>query len=159
MRSTASNPTSSWSILILPSLLRLGLPCVFFPPRSPYQSPVRFSHVSLTCYVPCPSLSWFDQPINFWWGVQIIKLLLCSFLYSAITSPLLGPISSPTPVRECPQPIFFIPQKRDQVSHPCKTTSKIIVLFIFIFLDCKLEDKRFYTYWKFALHISVLLRT
>jgi hypothetical protein len=35
----------------------------------------------------------------------------------------------------------------DQVSHPYKTTCKIIVLFIliFIFLDRKLEDKRLCT--------------
>jgi hypothetical protein len=33
---------------------------------------------------------------------------------------------------------------RDQVSHPYKTTSKIIVLYIliFVFLDSKLEDRR-----------------
>jgi hypothetical protein len=34
---------------------------------------------------------------------------------------------------------------RDQVSHPYKTTRKIIVLYIliFTFLDCRREDKRF----------------
>jgi hypothetical protein len=38
---------------------------------------------------------------------------------------------------------------RDQVSHSYKTTSKIIVLYIliFIFLVSKLEDKRLCTEW------------
>jgi hypothetical protein len=37
----------------------------------------------------------------------------------------------------------------NQVSHPYKTTGKIIDLFIlvFIFLDNKLEDKRLYNKW------------
>jgi hypothetical protein len=36
---------------------------------------------------------------------------------------------------------------RDQVSHPYKRTSRIIVLYILIFvvLDSKLEDRRFCT--------------
>jgi hypothetical protein len=46
------------------------------------------------------------------------------------------------------------------VSHPYKTTGKIIVLYIlsFIFLYSQMEDKRFYTYWwhafpDFNLHL------
>jgi hypothetical protein len=46
-----------------------------------------------------------------------------------------------------------------QVSHPYKTTSTIIVLYIliFIFSDSKLEDKRFCTEWQQAFHDFSLL--
>jgi hypothetical protein len=38
---------------------------------------------------------------------------------------------------------------RDQVSHPYKTTGKIILLciLIFVFQDSRWEDKRFWTGW------------
>jgi hypothetical protein len=38
---------------------------------------------------------------------------------------------------------------RDQVSHPYRTTGKIIALYIlsFVFLDSRREDKRFWTEW------------
>jgi hypothetical protein len=43
-----------------------------------------------------------------------------------------------------PQP-FFLPECERPISHPDKTTGKIIVLYIlgFGFLDSKLEDKEF----------------
>jgi hypothetical protein len=42
---------------------------------------------------------------------------------------------------------------RDQVSHPYRTTGKIIVLYIpiFMFFYSRREDKRFWTEWKQAL--------
>jgi len=111
--------------------------------RFPHQNPSPLPH---TCYIARPSHSfWFDNRSNIWWGVQIFKSLLCSLLHSPVTSYRLGPN------------IFFsthflntlslcLPLNlTDQLSHPYKTTCKIIVHYILIciFLDGKKEDKRF----------------
>jgi len=60
--------------------------------RFPRQNPVWTYPLPHTCHMPRPSpFSWFDHPNNIWWAVQIIKLPLCSLLYSTVTSPPLGP--------------------------------------------------------------------
>jgi len=70
---------------------------------------------------------------------------LRSFLHSPVTSSLLGPnILLSTPISNT----LSLRSSRnvsDNVSHPYKTTGKIIILriLIFIFLGSKLEDKRF----------------
>ena len=84
-------------------------------------------------------------------GEEYISLSssICSFLYSPVTSSLLGPnillntlLSNTHSLRSS----FNI---SDQVSHPYKTADKIIVLYILIFvsLGSYLEDKRFCTEW------------
>ena len=109
-------------------------------PGSPHQDPVCTSPLPHMCYMPHPSHSWFDDP-NIWW-VQIIK---SHYVNSPITSSIIGPnifLSAlfPNTLILCPSLIVW-----DQVSHPYKTEGKIIVLciFTFIFLDSKLEDRRF----------------
>ena len=70
---------------------------------------------------------------------------LCSLLHSPVTSPLLGPNILNTLFSKTLS-LHSILSVGDQVSHPHKTTEKIIFLYILscIFLDSKLEDKIFY---------------
>jgi hypothetical protein len=53
----APHPTSRWSILILSSHLRLGLPKWSPSLMSLYQNPVSNSTLPHTCHMPHPSLS------------------------------------------------------------------------------------------------------
>ena len=74
-------------------------------------------------------------------------MYLCTFLHSLFTSSLLGPnILLSTSFSHTPNLLssFIV---SDQVPHSRKSTGKIIFLYILVsvFLDSKLEVKRFYT--------------
>ena len=60
--------------------------------RFPHQNPVYTTPLPHTCHIPHPShSSWFDQPNNIWWRVEIIKLLIMLFSQLPVNSSLLGP--------------------------------------------------------------------
>jgi len=72
---------------------------------------------------------------------------LYSFLHSLVTSSLLGPNTFLNTLFSNTLSLRFSLNVSDQVSHPYKTTSKIVVLCILIlmFLDNSMEDNRFST--------------
>ena len=76
--------------IILPSMS--GSPQCSLSFRFPHQNSVYISPLPHTRYMPCAlHYSRFYHPHNIGWGVQNIKLLLCSFLHSPVSLSLLGP--------------------------------------------------------------------
>src|SRR5215471_8060313 len=135
-------------MLILSSHLRLGLPNGLFPAGfptntlcTPLSSPIR-----ATCSAHLIPLDLTTRTIL---GKEYrsFSSSLCNFLYSPVTSSLLGPNTLLNTLFSNTLSLCFSRNVSDQVSHPYKTTGRIIFLYILIFkfLDNNLEDKRFCT--------------
>jgi len=119
----------------------------FFSIRLLHQNDVYLSLLVFTCCMPCSShSSSYDTQI------MILRITNHDALYYALFSSLLLLPSSLAeyllqhPVLEHPQHTFSL-NVRNQLSHPYKTTGKIIVLYIltFFFLGSRQEHKRFCT--------------
>ena len=114
---------------ILSSHLRLGLQVVSFPQVSPPKPCIHLSSPNHTCYMTRQShYSRYNHQNKIEWGVEIIRLLIMYFsplpCYFVLLSPyilLSTPFSNTLSLR----PSLNV---SDQVSHPYKTTSKIIAL-------------------------------
>jgi hypothetical protein len=105
--------------------------------------PIFYKHFSSPIRATCPThLTIIDLIIIIILGreYKLWSSLLSSFLQ--LQNPLVQIFSSTS--------LVYVPLNvRDQVSHPCRTTGKIIILCILIlmFLDSRREDERFWTEW------------
>jgi hypothetical protein len=100
--------------------------------RFHHQNSVCISLLPHTRYMPCPPHApWCDPIIAFGAESKSRRSLFCNVLQSPATfsllcqNTLLG-----TPLPEYPHPAFF---PGDEISHPYKTTGKIMVLYISLF--------------------------
>jgi hypothetical protein len=139
--STCSYPEPDKSSQVLVFLV------VSFPLAFP---PIIYTHSSSSPFVL------HDQPISssstslFWLHLaKSTNQLLCNLLHSLVTSSFFDPNILLSILFSKILSLCSSLNVRDQVSHPCRTTSKIIILFILIFkfFDSRREDRRFWTEW------------
>jgi hypothetical protein len=78
-----------------------------------------------------------------------MKFVVMQFFHSPVTSSLFGPNILLSTLFSNTLSLCSSLNVRDKVSHPYRTTGKMIVLYIlmFTFFDSSPEDRRFWTEW------------
>jgi len=108
--------------------------------------PLCPSPVFYTCHMSCSSHSWFGQPNNIGWVLQIIKPLVISASHSPVMSSLLGPNIFHSTLFSNTLSLCSFLSVRHQASHAYNNNRQNYssVYIYHKFLNSKLEDKRFY---------------
>jgi len=131
VQSIYPHPTSWRSIIILSTHLRLGLPSDLFPSYFPTKT--LYTSLSLPIRVTCPAyLILLDFITRTILGEEYksFSSSLYNLLHSPITSSFLGPNILLNTIFSNTHSSLSSRNVSDQVSHPYKTTGKIVVLCI-----------------------------
>ena len=129
-------------------------------PRSPQWSlSLRFSPPKSCTRLSSPPCTLHAQLISFFPNVitrtifgeeyRSLSSSLCSFLHSPVTSSLLGPNIPLNTLFSNTLSLRSSLNVSDQVSHPNKTTGKIIVLYIVMFMFLDNNNKYYYYYYHY----------
>ena len=117
--------------------------------RFPHQNPICTFSLPHTCYMPCPShSSRFDHPIIFGYQYRSLGSSDVDFSTPLLPRPSLAQIFSSALYSQTPS-AHLRPSMWATKFHTQTNQQKIVVRYIFIsiFLDSKLEDKRFSIEW------------
>ena len=132
IQSMYPHPTSWRSILILSTHLRLGLPNGLFP--SCFPTKTLYTPLSLPIRATCQAhliLLDFITRTKLGEEYRSFSSSLCILLHSPVTSSLLGPNILLNTIFWNTLSFLSSRNVSDQVSHPYKITSKIIVIYIY----------------------------
>jgi hypothetical protein len=112
------------------------------PQVSPPKPCIRLSPIRAICPAHLILLDLIARTIMFE-EYRSLSLSLCSFLYSPVTSSLLGPNILLSTLFSNTFSLRSSLNVSDQVSHPYKRMGKIKILYtlIFKFMDSKLKDR------------------
>ena len=125
--------------------------CLGVPSALPSGLPTKTLYALLISHIhaKCPSfpiLLYFIIQTIFGEQYRSLNSLVCSLLHTPFTSSHLGPNIILNILFSNTHSLCSSCSVSDQVSHPYKTTAKLefcLNILIFIFLDSKLEEKRF----------------
>ena len=142
---------------MLSSHLRLGLPSDLFPTGFPTKT--LYIHLLTPIRATCRAHLDLITRIIFVEEYRPLSSSLCSLRYSPLTSSHLSPNIFLSTLFSNILSLRSSLNVSDQVSHPYKTTGRIVVryILIFIFSVSKVEEKRSCTELRQAFHDFSLL--
>ena len=128
------HPTSWRSILILISHQRLSYPSGLFPSGFPTKTLYTSLLSLIRAVFPAHLIPDLITRTIFGEQYRLLSSAFCSFLHSLVTSSLLGPNILLSILFWNTVGLRSSLSMSDQVSHPYKTTDKIIIMYILIFI-------------------------